>query len=103
MIVYIAFICRISIDVILDTRNWWSRWHVKRVSSFKDLYYKAHIQSVIDYHVMKHVHIKKGQARTMILSPEQYMEVHTSDIGACYMSYTWCLLYVIWTLLCVIY
>ena len=43
------------------------------VKLVKDLYYEARIQSVIDYHGLRHVQLKKAQARTMALSHEQYM------------------------------
>ena len=50
----------------------------------KDLYYEARIQAVIDYNADQNVQVKKSQARTMILSREQYMEVRTCDIDGSY-------------------
>ena len=45
------------------------------VKLVKDLYYEARIQSVIDYHGLQLVQLKKAQARTMTLSHDQYMQV----------------------------
>ena len=65
----------------------------------KDLYYEARIQAVIDYNAEQNVQVKKAEARTMILSREQYMDVRTCDIDVSYVLY---LVLVILVVLCLI-
>ena len=43
----------------------------------KDMHYKARIQAVIQYHVeILRVGLPKSEARTMSLTPEQYLKVN---------------------------
>ena len=43
----------------------------------KDMHYKAHIQAVIQYHAgILRVRLPKSVARTMRLTPEQYLKVN---------------------------
>ena len=43
----------------------------------KDMHYEARIQAVITYHAKyRDVKVTKGDARTMTLTREQYLQVH---------------------------
>lgn len=46
----------------------------------KDMHYEARVQAVIDYWAEKIVRVKKAEARTMMLTREQYLSVHITSI-----------------------